>query len=56
MGFMDKIKGLIKGNKAAVKTGVDKVADVVQTKTPDNIDAQVDKGADVLKDAIDKID
>lgn len=56
MGFTDKIKGLIGGNKQAVKDGVDKAADLVQSKTPDSVDAQVEKGADVVKDVVDKID
>ena len=56
MGFTDKIKGLIGGNKETIKTGVDKAADLVQTKTPDSVDAQVEKGADVVKDVVDKID
>jgi MT0933-like antitoxin protein len=56
MGFTDKIKGLIGGNKEAVKDGVDKAADVVESKTPDSVDAQVEKGADALKDVVDKID
>lgn len=56
MGFMDKIKGLVGGNKSAVKDGVDKAADVVESKTPDSVDAQVEKGADAVKDVVDKID
>lgn len=55
MGFMDKIKGLVKGNKSAVKDGVDKAADAVQSKTPDSVDAQVEQGASAVKDVIDKI-
>jgi hypothetical protein len=56
MGFTDKIKGLVGGNKEAVKDGVDKAADVVESKTPDSVDTHVEKGADVLKDAVDTID
>jgi hypothetical protein len=56
MGFMDKIKGAVGGNKEAVKSGVDKAADLVESKTPDSIDPQVEKGADAIKDAVDKID
>ena len=56
MGFTDKIKGLIGGNKETVKTGVDKAADLVQTTTPDSVDAQVEKGADAVKGVVDKID
>jgi MT0933-like antitoxin protein len=56
MGFTDKIKGLIGGNKETVKDGVDKAADLVQSKTPDSVDAHVEKGADAVKDVVDKID
>ena len=56
MGFTDKVKGLIGGNKSTVKDGIDKAADAVESKTPDSVDAQVEKGADVLKDVVDKID
>ena len=34
MGFTDKIKGLIGDNKSAVQDGIDKAADVVESKTP----------------------
>jgi hypothetical protein len=43
MGILDKIKGLLKGNKAAVTQGVDHA---------DKIAA----GADKVKDVINKID
>lgn len=56
MGFTDKIKGLVGGNKEAIKSGVDQAAKVVESKTPDSIDPQVAKGAEVIKDAVDKID
>lgn len=56
MGFMDKIKGLIGGNKKAVKDGIDKAADVAESKAPDSVDAHIEKGADMAKDAVDKID
>jgi len=38
MGLLDKVKGLLGGNKKAVKGAVDKVADVVESKTPDSVD------------------
>ena len=56
MGFMDSVKGLIGGNKKTVDSGVDKAADLVQSKTSDSVDAQVEKGADAIKDVVDKID
>ncbi len=56
MGLLDKVKGLLGGNKDTAKQAVDKVADAVESKTPDNIDAQVEKGAEMAKDVIDKVD
>lgn len=56
MGLFDKIKGLLSGNKKAVKDGVDKVADVIQSKAPDSVDDKVEMAADKVKDVIDKVD
>jgi hypothetical protein len=53
---MDKVKGLVGGNKKTVNDAVDKGADLVQSKTPDSVDQHVEKGADMVKDAVDKID
>lgn len=55
MGLMDKIKGLLGANKDAVKGGIDKVADVVESKTPDSIDDKVEMAADKVKDVVDGI-
>jgi hypothetical protein len=54
MGIMDSIKGLFGGNKDTVKSGVDKASDVVESKAGDQA-ANVQKGADMAKDAVDKI-
>ena len=56
MGLLDKVKGLVGGNKNAVKGGIDKVNDVVESRTPDSVDAQVTAAAEKAKDSIDKID
>jgi hypothetical protein len=56
MGLMDSIKGAVSGNKKTVNDAVDKGADFVESKTPDSIDPQVEKGADALKDVVNKID
>lgn len=56
MGLLDKIKGLLSGNKKAVTGAVDKVADVIESKTPDSVDAKVEMAADKVKDVIDKVD
>jgi len=55
MGLLDKIKGLLSGNKDAVKGGIDKVADMVQSKTPDSIDDKVETAAEKAKDVVDGI-
>jgi len=55
MGLLDKIKGLLSGNKDAVKGGIDKVADVVQSKTPDSIDDKIKTAAEKAKDVVDGI-
>lgn len=55
MGLLDKVKGLLGGNKKAVKGGIDKVADVIQSKTPDSVDDKVEAAAEKVKDVIDKV-
>jgi hypothetical protein len=55
MGLMDTIKGWFGGNKDTAKGGIDKAGDVVDDKTGDKYVAQVDKGQDVAKDAVDKL-
>lgn len=56
MGLLDTIKGLVKGNKKTILEGVDKAADLIQSKTSDDVDAQVEKGAGVVKDLVEKLD
>ncbi len=56
MGLLDKIKGLLGGNKKAVSGAVDKVADVIESKTPDSVDKQVEAAAEKVKDVINKVD
>ena len=56
MGFLDKIKGLASSNKGAVKSAVDKVADVVETKTPDSVDDKVEQASETVKGIVDKLD
>ena len=54
MGLMDKIKGLAKGRKQQIKQGIDKVADVVESKTPDKHDGKVSGAATKAKGLVDK--
>jgi hypothetical protein len=54
MGFMDSIKSKLGGNKAQVKGGIDKVADVAKDKAGGHAD-KVEQGAEAAKDAVDKL-
>ncbi len=56
MGILDKVKGLVGGNKDKVNQGIDKAADVAKDKLPDQHDAKVEKAADTLKGQVDKLD
>ncbi len=56
MGILDKVKGLVGGNKDKATQGVDKAADMAKDKLPDEHDAKIDKGADAVKDQINKLD
>jgi hypothetical protein len=50
MGILDKLKGLVGGNKSEVEKGIDKVADVAKDKI--GHDKEVDKAAETAKDAL----
>ena len=52
MGFMDTIKGWFGGHKDQVDEGIDKAADAVKDKVPDEHDAKVDQVADKAKDTL----
>lgn len=56
MSFVDKIKGMFKGNKQQVEKGIDKAADVVDDKVPEQHADTVQDVAEKAKDAVDKID
>jgi hypothetical protein len=56
MSFLDKAKGLISDHKTEVKSGLDKVADVIEEKVPDQYDSKVEQAADAAKNAVDKLD
>jgi hypothetical protein len=56
MGLLDKVKGMLRGNKKQVNDTIDKGADMAKDKIPDQHDAKVDMAADKAKDAIDKLD
>lgn len=54
MGIMDSIKSKLGGNKSQVKQGIDKAADVAESKAGEHAD-KVQKGAEAAKDAVDKL-
>ncbi|MEY4230094.1 MAG: hypothetical protein RLZZ362_943 [Actinomycetota bacterium] len=56
MGLFDTIKGLTKGKKTQIDQGIDKAAEVAQSKAPDQLDGAIDKAADAAKQATEKLD
>jgi len=56
MGVLDKVKGLLKGKETKVKSGIDKVADVVDKKTGHKYSEKIEGATEKAKDAIDKLD
>ena len=56
MGLLDKVKGLTKGREKQIKQGIDKVADVAQSKLPDQHVDKVGQAADKAKGLVDKLD
>jgi hypothetical protein len=56
MGLMDKLKGMVGGNKKQIDKGIDTAADKAQDATDHKADAQIDTAADKAKDVVDKLD
>ena len=56
MGMLDKVKGLLKGKEPKVKSGLDKVADVVDKTTGHKYSEKIEDATEKAKDAIDKLD
>ena len=56
MGLMDKLKGMVGGNKKQVDKGIDTAADKAQDMSGHKADAQIDSAADKAKDVVDKLD
>ena len=54
MSFLDKIKGLI-GGKSKADDVIDKIAEVIESKTPDSIDDKVEAAAGEAKKAVGKL-
>ena len=55
MGFMDKIKGLLKGRETHVKKGIDTVSDQAEKAVGTKYAAKVDAVSDKAKDAVDTL-
>lgn len=55
MGLFDKAKDLVSDNEDAIKDGIDKAADLVEDKVGDEHADKVEKGAEALKGALDKL-
>jgi hypothetical protein len=55
MGFMDKLKGLFDGHKQQIDQGIDKAADTVKEKVPDEHVGKVDAVADKAHEAVEKL-
>ncbi len=55
MSFLDKIKGLLGGNKSKANDAIDKVSDAIQSKTSDSVDDKVEAVADKAKEVVAKI-
>ena len=54
-GLLDKIKGLIRGNRKTVKEGADEAEKFAKDKLPDSADAKVDDVAKEVKKQVDNI-
>ncbi|ALR10774.1 kanamycin biosynthetic protein [Mycobacteroides saopaulense] len=54
-GLIDKLKSLLAGNKDKVNQAVDKVGDVIDSKTGGKYTSVVDKVQDAAKSAVDKV-
>lgn len=55
MGFMDSIKGLTRGKKPQIKSGIDTGADAIGGKVGTQHADKVDQAAKMANDAVDKL-
>lgn len=56
MGFMDKIKDVVAGNKDKVHDGIDKAAELADDKTGGKYADKIDQGAEKVKDVVEGLD
>jgi hypothetical protein len=55
MGFLDKVKGALRGNESKVKKGIDTAAQQSDKVVPAEHRGKVDTAASKAKDAVDKL-
>ncbi len=55
MGFMDKLKGLFGGQKPQIDQGIDKAAEAIKDKVPDQHEDKVDAVADKAHEVVDDL-
>ena len=55
MGFIDKIKQMLGGNKDKAKQGIDTASNTVESKVGGANASKVDAASDQAKDAVDKL-
>lgn len=55
MSLLDKIKGLIRGNKKTIKQGIDEVDKFAKDKLPSSADGKADDVAKEAKKQVDNI-
>lgn len=56
MSLFGKLKSLVSKNEKSVEKAIDKAADLVQSKTGDDMDKKVEGAAEKAKDFVDGLD
>jgi hypothetical protein len=56
VGIFDKAKDFVAEHDDEVEAAIDKVADVIEEKVPDQHDAKVEKAAEKAKEFVEKLD
>ena len=54
MKLMDRVRGLLKGREAQVKSGIDKASHVAEKRLPKQA-SKIEQAAGKAKDAVDKV-
>jgi hypothetical protein len=56
MGIFDKAKDLVSEHSDQIADGIEKAADLIEDKVPDQYDGKVDQAADKLSEVVRKLD